>query len=120
MPAKSNATCPNPETLKRYRLGLLPVGEAAELRLHESKCPECAQALELMDEEPGADEEPTQHDLPRQVGQRPRAKPPSSATDAIGGSAELRGTPVLRPPEQPGEVGRLGSYRILKLLSQGG
>src|SRR5262249_13061959 len=26
----------------------------------------------------------------------------------------------LSPPEKPGEIGRLGSYRVLKMLSQGG
>src|SRR5262249_50436617 len=36
------------------------------------------------------------------------------------GAVGARGAPTFAPPERPGEVGRLGRYRVLKKLGQGG
>jgi WD40 repeat protein/serine/threonine protein kinase len=47
-------------------------------------------------------------------------------TEARDGEAETQKTPpvegaaFLSPPQQPGELGRLGNYRVLKVLGQGG
>jgi WD40 repeat protein len=37
-----------------------------------------------------------------------------------GNPADTESTAFLSPPQQPGEIGRLGSYRVLKVLGAGG
>ncbi len=58
-----------------------------------------------------------------------RAKKPPVPADATlppvndqttGGPPSVPGLPVLGPPQGPGELGRLGHYRVLKVLGQGG
>jgi serine/threonine protein kinase/WD40 repeat protein len=58
---------------------------------------------------------------------RPTAPAPSSAPDPrpptvpeVGLAATLTAYPFLAPPQGPGELGRLGGYRVLKELGRGG
>jgi serine/threonine protein kinase len=45
----------------------------------------------------------------------------ASSSDALGGLGSTGGSfPFLAPPLAPGEIGRLGPYRVLELLGQGG
>jgi serine/threonine protein kinase len=114
--------CPDRETLERYRQGRLPEAVTCELREHETMCATCAHTLELIDEDTQVEEEPVTgaRRLQREQRQRPRqAMTPDSPTHTDA-AEQKRGEPALQPPQQPGELGRLGSYRILRLLSQGG
>lgn len=84
------------------------------------KCPKCAQAVEV----------PTP--APVSAGTSGAADVPSAATQSIGkdtpdGSARIDGGrglsepyDFLLPPAAPGELGRLGPYRVLKVLGVGG
>src|SRR4051812_37918284 len=50
--------------------------------------------------------------------------PPSAATAGSGANLSLDASPAplpsLAPPQQADEIGRLGPFRVLKLLGQGG
>src|SRR5688500_9916681 len=70
---------------------------------------------------------------PTQRPNRPAADVDPSTTDAhlvagsgegtedrAGGDSLVGGTPVFGPPTEPGEVGTLGPYRVVKELGRGG
>jgi urea transport system substrate-binding protein len=93
-------TCPPPEALTDLLANALPAAEADKLRAHIADCPRCRAAL----------------------GPRPGAAGPHTPPDSEPAAA---GRPpgyleFLDPPRGPGEVGRLGHYRILGLLGEGG
>jgi serine/threonine protein kinase len=46
--------------------------------------------------------------------------PPEQTTGASKSSGSHPSLPTLAPPQGPGELGRLGNYRVLKVLGKGG
>jgi serine/threonine protein kinase/Leucine-rich repeat (LRR) protein len=54
-------------------------------------------------------------DLPTARGQGHTPSPAASAPEAA-----QKLLPLLRPPQGPGEIGRLGGYRVLEVLGRGG
>jgi formylglycine-generating enzyme required for sulfatase activity len=55
---------------------------------------------------------------PARDGQRTQATRPGTVSDSAGAHPEHYD--FLAPPEQPDEIGRLGGYRVLKVLGAGG
>lgn len=99
------SSCPAPEKLADLRANALPAAEAAELRRHIAGCPLCTARL----------------------AGSPPAAPDSSETSTrlavtVGGPPTAGGIPLdfLRPPVEDDEIGRLGDYRILRVLGHGG
>lgn len=100
-----------------------------ELAGRKVKCPHCACALTApatsaaavsSGAAPGATEAPTV--LPRDV---PAEAPRDTSSEADPTNGPKRGpadelTAFLAPPQDPSEIGRLGPYRILKVLGAGG
>jgi hypothetical protein len=41
-------SCPEPETLGEFQLGLLPIGQASKIAAHLQECPHCAQEMEQL------------------------------------------------------------------------
>jgi WD40 repeat protein/predicted Ser/Thr protein kinase len=129
--------------LRRLLLGELPPAELESLGQHVLHCDRCAGTLnQLRADAPllqtlrGADTTASLHPTARSLIDRLSGQPtvqgggaapaPSSApgknlapppAPAAGGPA---GHGFLGPPQGPGELGRLGGYRVLKLLGQGG
>ncbi len=56
---------------------------------------------------------------PAQPAAKPEGDRPAAAKPAPAGPGPLK-ISFLRPPQMPGELGRLSNYRILKLLGRGG
>src|SRR5208337_2225381 len=80
-------------------------------------CPHCGRTIPV-DALPDRAAEPLKHnsadtDTP---GQSPTIGPPVPATV----NSPPASFPFLRPPEEADELGRLGNYRVKKLLGQGG
>jgi formylglycine-generating enzyme required for sulfatase activity/WD40 repeat protein len=113
--------CPRPEELRQFAEGRLALEQAAILKRHLDECSACAgiaSAWQKYDQTKAQSEAPT--------------LPPVSAVDPSGdtavrapaeaavAAAAARDFAFLAPPQSPDELGRLGPYRVLKLLGQGG
>jgi eukaryotic-like serine/threonine-protein kinase len=127
--------CPAPTQLQQLLLGSLS-GECTErLEMHVLQCKQCGSLLPTLQ---------AQDILADSLGARPWTVLPPTDAKAIQGLVarlrELRETPppapdlsaaddtqidaqpfpFLSPPQSPGEIGRLGPYRVLRLLGRGG
>jgi predicted Ser/Thr protein kinase len=136
--------CPSPDALRRLLLGALSPSELELLGAHVLKCDHCAAALNdmrasddlleaLRAAETAAALDTKVQSLIDRISRPSHGK--NTATDA-GLSASSAGKDTvalpsasgtgssehgfLSPPEHPDELGRLGGYRVLKLLGQGG
>lgn len=115
MPAK--ATCPKPRKLRAVLAGVAPPQVKREVEEHLQGCKACRAFFLAL---PSAN--PTQ-DLNGQP--EPAAE---SRTQISMHGLKLEGRvgkkderfPFLQPALEPGEIGRLGNYRVLRLLGQGG
>lgn len=136
--------CPDPGLLQQFLEGRVAEAQAVELERHLQTCERCASTLH------GLHSQDTLLQALRAAQRQPEAEPESAATQALRkrlselpqhvGTADqptrarpqdqnpatnepTQRTPTfgfLAPPLQPDELGRLGSYRILKVLGQGG
>jgi hypothetical protein len=136
--------CPDPATLSRLMLGQIAGPEGEQLARHLEACDRCAAALRTLQiddtlieaarsrrgQEAGPEGSAIRDLIERLARLRPQAAlPAGDATEALT-STEQTPTPrgaagpetfgFLSPPQGPGELGRLGDYRVLKLLGQGG
>jgi hypothetical protein len=115
-----NTSCPDAATLHKLRAGQLPDPYASEVRQHLAACPICSRGT--------AGVPPGERRLKPAYSGAVSAEAARRA--ASGGSVVVSNVPrrtpdaadggVLRPPEQPGEIGRLAGYRVLRLLGQDG
>jgi serine/threonine protein kinase len=136
--------CPPQDLLRRLLLGELSPFELESLSAHVLKCDQCAAVLnemrtsdDLLQSLRGADtvvaldtRVQTLIDqmsrLPRETGGATEtgvSAPAARATTVTYPNAGAQGASehaFLSPPERPDELGRLGSYRVLKLLGKGG
>jgi hypothetical protein len=124
-------TCPTPEQLRLLSSGLLPSAEAADVERHVEGCAACAGRLvEELARDPlfatlrepatrslAVPEPPFVENLLAKLrALTPPPAPGGGAAPDVG--AEACG--YLTPPEAPGEIGRLGGYRVLAVLGRGG
>ncbi len=134
-------TCPSRDDLQRLLEGVLPSSEAERLEEHLLSCPHCtaavptvqggdtlAEAIRSLGSAPATPEsEPVEQLITRleslcaaeaaaaasnQTAQWPAGR---AALDAAEGPRD-----ILAPPQGPGEIGRLGGYRVLEILGKGG
>ncbi|OAI46810.1 hypothetical protein AYO44_10770 [Planctomycetaceae bacterium SCGC AG-212-F19] len=138
-----SSSCPGSQTLQRYVQGQLDEPQAEQVQRHLAGCARC---LEVLQESPGDDElsqavhaQTSAKDLPDQEAAEELAErlckmegsfaEPASSDTASGPqtASEVESSAdnpedyaFLAPPEGPDELGRLVSYRILKVLGQGG
>ncbi|MCI0639549.1 MAG: serine/threonine protein kinase [Gemmataceae bacterium] len=134
-------TCPNDQILQRLMLGQLLEVEAEALALHLEECDRCAATVEA---QPADDtlvaaartasgvHEPESHAVQalverfsRMIGADIRkAAAPHNPLHEVEertnrpASADLQA--ILTPPQESDELGRLGPYRVLKILGAGG
>src|ERR1051326_8627654 len=86
------------------------------------KCPQCAELVVMTSSKPRpAREGATVEESPTLM---PRELPPATQMEVSsvepGASPDEELLHFLAPPQQPDELGRLGHYRILKVLGAGG
>jgi serine/threonine protein kinase len=133
--------CPDGLELQRLLLGHSSDDRAAVLEEHVSDCPTCGERLSELSTTDGLVEVlrglpavtarlprgPVVEDLRRrgrQIGVLP-VSTGSAATVATGDAAASRRCGIdvagfLDPPQQPDELGRLGTWRVLRLIGRGG
>jgi Leucine-rich repeat (LRR) protein len=130
------AACPSLDELSAFVLGKLPEDILSRVADHSGRCGKCQKILQGLD----AAEDRIVHQI-RKAGVPSAANPglapllkkaealrvetPAvtvSTGDTMGGQPQLTQDlrAVLAPPQGPGEMGRLGRYRVLKLLGHGG
>jgi hypothetical protein len=102
--------CPDAATLFRLRVGKIPDPLATKLREHVATCPRCTRGPSGVS--PGV------HRLKPVHGGGASAAAVASAPRPVPGETDSGS--VLRPPERPGELGRLAGYKVLRLLGQDG
>jgi hypothetical protein len=131
--------CPGREQLSGYVLGLLPEGAIEQIAEHVEHCHECEAAVQTLEGTPDtvlsalrqpapADPVLAESACLRAVEQiralandsDSAAPPTSSALDTARPPASDDRLDFLAPANAPDELGRLGSYRILKKLGSGG
>jgi serine/threonine protein kinase len=120
----SKVQCPDVDQLTALLSGAAADADAETLRLHLSECGECsARAAQLLDHGASTDRV-TSGDPPstQQMGERDSTPAPPTAYPADGAAAPADAFPTrfLGPPAGPDEIGRLGPYRLLRLLGRGG
>ncbi|MGE0606292.1 MAG: SUMF1/EgtB/PvdO family nonheme iron enzyme [Pirellulales bacterium] len=144
---KSVATCPSQQDLQQLAQGSFPLAQVEQLALHLEQCETCAQTLaglpvddtlvEVLRQQAARHNQPLDPAL-ASLTQRLRDLRPNSGstseTIAPETNVVLKADPpsvqkaeqateqydFLSPPEQPDEIGRLGPYRVLKVLGKGG
>jgi hypothetical protein len=131
-------SCPDVHVLRRFLLGQLPTEEVERLAGHVEQCAHCVTILQHLQERdalldalqtPPADPLQLPAGLLERVVALPRPMSASRTVVSGGLLAHLTETPAdvtqelydfLAPPQQPGELGRLGAYRVLRVLGAGG
>jgi WD40 repeat protein len=128
------SSCPDAQRLQQLLLGQIPDHEAEALESHLSECGHClktVRGLQIDDTLAEAMRSHAETPLPEPVQQLIRhlkALHPSIVIAADGctpANAEATHDTAevydfLAPAQQAGELGRLGPYRVLKLLGSGG
>src|SRR5262249_45925236 len=128
--------CPNLDDFRRYALGQAPEPEADQLAQHLAGCPHCLERVQTLKAEDTLVEavrgravpiEPAENTvveglIRRLKDQRPPAGGTTADRDAAPLPDDLAGElhALLAAPEGPGELGRLGPYRVLRVLGAGG
>ena len=97
-------SCPNVNELKRFLLGQLDPQADKALGEHVEGCAVCMGTV--------------QH-LLREITPRP-GMPKADHGRSTEVPTKVPDCSFLAPPEEPGELGRLGDYRVLRLIGSGG
>ncbi|MBY0521914.1 MAG: protein kinase [Gemmataceae bacterium] len=114
-------TCPSEQQLRDFQLGDLPEPVLGQVADHLEACPRCETLAQRLDTQfdpvlaairlpPGATPPKDSQSLPVAI---PMATP-------VEAPAPVDSYPFLLPPTAPGELGRLGIYRVFRLLGKGG
>jgi WD40 repeat protein len=141
------APCPDAALLLKFALGQILPEEVERLAPHIEQCAACTRALEglkgtdtlveAMSSLPTVDDEPAGEAMNALIEHLKGLRPAAVAGVEVTRTTAADSTPssegerpaadrtqdlcaFLSPAQGPGEIGRLGGYRVLKLLGQGG
>ncbi len=119
--------CPSSEQLRAFLAATLPDSFHQAVSDHLRSCTQCSGQLQQLPALSGDGLVPTLiPTLQQNLGPahpQGREEALSPATQDCGPRHSSKGKaeyPFLLPPQQPDEIGRLGNYRVLRLLGQGG
>jgi WD40 repeat protein len=108
-------SCPSAETLKQLLRGELPADQANSIKQHIPACRPCTATVEAL--EPLLAQTIAAAQPPGREGPVPAAHRHVNASAWRGGAGEE--FPLPGPAQSPDELGRLGGYRVLKVLGEG-
>ncbi len=132
MPAESSIDCcPHSAAISAALRGELPTGELARLLRHAAECEQCLAELRTGEiaYEPSRPERPTGKDTVSGDYRTPAGGATATHHESVGAfdaarTATISPAPswqgMLAPAQCSDELGRLGSYRILRVLGEGG
>jgi WD40 repeat protein len=114
--------CPTSERLRAYLADQLPEAETAAVDEHAAACPDCRARLARLADDPevrawvqGCAPVPVEPDPPPLQELIAKLQSPAEASPSA-----LPSLTFLGPPQQPGDLGTFGPYRVLSLLGAGG
>ena len=133
----SSTNCRQPEDLQRFLLGQLTADDADRVQEHLAACPRCLdtvshlqasdtllEAFRAQAHAPSPAEEDVVAGLIDKLGGVYRTSDTSGGDATSPGVERRQGTSqyvaVLAPAQAADEIGRLGDYRVLKVLGAGG
>src|SRR5262249_48631183 len=135
----NDAACPDRADLERLILGQLSEGEMDAMERHLAVCSRCGDTLSQVrasdtllnafQAQAGAVPPPEQEVVSALVERLSALQGTSQLHFAQGDTREVKADSaalgggwreLLAPPERPDELGRLGGYRVLKVLGVGG
>ena len=111
------SNCPSPDRLLRLLRDDLPEIDQTEVVAHLDSCGECRGALDRLAARSGL-----WHDLAL-LRDNPSGLSPGSGTkrlEDVPPDDEDIPMGLLEPPDQPGHLGKLGPYDVLRLIGRGG
>jgi serine/threonine protein kinase len=124
----NSCTCPEPRLLRGLLDDSLATVDLEAVTQHVGECPECQQKLDelavadpvlrkhvsAVKDVPGPDSAlwPALRDLERIAD--------TNAAETRTPLPDPRVTAFLEPPDEPGHIGRLGHFRILRVIGRGG
>jgi hypothetical protein len=134
---KTQSACPDTQLLRQLRSGSLPDDLAEPLEQHVLTCPQCIQVMTTLRDRDALVEALRPGDPAREIPQGPEVEnlvtrmrdlTHSMAGTSAADATLLAGPPAsvaaeysyLSPPQAPDELGRLGNYRVLRVLGSGG
>jgi serine/threonine protein kinase len=107
--------CPDPQYLRAFARGEVTGQAAQQLRSHLQNCPLCSAFVD------GPLTRANPDDTLNPAGRAAAPGRAESEETRLGKTPPRPQTyPFLAPPTKPDEIGRLGDYRVLRLLGQGG
>lgn len=120
--------CPGSVVLQRYLLGLVEENEQREVEAHLNRCPVCLEALgKISVDDTLVAEIRTSVALSNSTQNATIDRIISQVADRndqtrVAGSEPPSCDPreFLTPPQQADEIGRLGAFRVLRVLGRGG
>jgi hypothetical protein len=130
--------CLSAEDLQQYLLGQAPETDGARIEQHLRQCRRCLDTIQALKAEDTliealrsqgpaalkADPEALKQRIDRLCQLHPTiAEQPTGSdqgTQAVGSKVDRESYDFLAPAQAPGDLGRLGSYRVLKVLGAGG
>src|SRR5947209_6893762 len=130
-----DVSCPAPHLLERFLLGRVPAAEAELLERHLEGCAACAGTLDRLEAEDALVttmrcRSPILAEVDGVIVRRLvrslrtlGSETPATTIVSHGAAREPAGGPrydFLDPPGAAGELGRLGPYRVLRVLGWGG
>lgn len=133
----AEAPCPGHDQLERLLVGAIPVEELEALQGHVAGCPRCLEAMREITKEDAfvlalrasgrtegiasKDADPTLLSRLRRLYRSVKATATHSLDTLVQEPGRVEDlSRLLSPPEEPDELGRFGSYAILRCLGSGG
>lgn len=118
----SAGNCPSEQLLQDFQLGNLPEPSLDDIADHLESCARCETLAQQLDSEcdpiVAAIRQPTSAGV--QVTRILQRSAPTPVRNAPLADPGVSAFPFLLPAVQPDEIGRLGNYRVLRLLGKGG
>ncbi|MFN4259112.1 MAG: serine/threonine-protein kinase, partial [Gemmataceae bacterium] len=127
-------SCPTAETLRDFSSGRLPDQEIEQLEQHLRQCVDCVEILQSVPDGDSllsalaakSQEQFLENDVVSELIGRLKELAASRPTDSRAVTADAvpnlsaAGFDFLAPAQADDELGRLGGYRVIKLLGEGG
>ena len=99
-------SCPDASKLRDYAQGAIAAEEAKQLAQHLAECQSCFTKVAVLQ--------------PDSIGKGDTESAHLEATVAVSASKAKVDVSFLEPPQQPDEIGRLGTFRVKRIVGAGG